>query len=388
MHGRRLVILIAGNFFVATSFMSVSGLLNEISASLNLTVAQAGMLIAAFAVTAGVCAPVLATFGSRIDRRKLLTASLAICGLANLLGALSRTYEELLVTRILGAITSAVYTPQIAATVSMLVTEKERGPILAKLMMGWAIGAVIGGPITVLVGTHFGWRTSLGVIALGGSAIAVLVWRTLPAGVHVPALNLQRWIDIVRSPVLMFLTLTTLLHAIGNHMVFSYIAPTMLALHNAGGSLIAGLIFVNGLGGVVGSLAAVAAMQRLGVTRVAYVSVCLVIGVFVVWPFGASILAIIFISQFFWSMGSAGFPSIQQTRFVAAAPALASATIALNSSVGYLGNSLGATVGGHAWGWIGARYLPWAALIFMIGSLVFSVLSERATRRIDSDEPS
>ena len=148
MHGRRLVILIAGNFFVATSFMSVSGLLREIAASLHISIAAAGSLIAAFALTAGLCAPVLATFGSRIDRRTLLTVSLAICGIANLLAAFSQSYGQLLACRILGAVTSAVYTPQVAATVSMLVTEKERGPVLGKLMMGWAIGSVVGGPLT------------------------------------------------------------------------------------------------------------------------------------------------------------------------------------------------------------------------------------------------
>jgi predicted MFS family arabinose efflux permease len=44
-------VLIAGNFFVATIFMSVSGLLNEIATSLHVSVAQAGLLIAAFALT-------------------------------------------------------------------------------------------------------------------------------------------------------------------------------------------------------------------------------------------------------------------------------------------------------------------------------------------------
>ena len=143
----RLVVLIAGNFFVATSFMSVSGLLNEIAASLRVSVAQAGLLIAAFALTAAFCAPLLATAGSRLDRRKLLTASMAICAVANILAAVSQSYGQLMAARILAALTSAVYTPQVAATVSMLVNDNDRGPSLAKLMMGWAIGSVVGSPL-------------------------------------------------------------------------------------------------------------------------------------------------------------------------------------------------------------------------------------------------
>src|SRR5215831_3790264 len=139
MHGRRLAILTAGNFFVATSFMSVTGLLNEISAGLHLQVREAGNLIAAFAITAGICAPILANFGSRIDRRVLLTSSLAVSAVANMCGALTINYDQLLTIRIVGAVASAVYTPQVAATVSMVIDPKDRGPVLAKLMMGWAI---------------------------------------------------------------------------------------------------------------------------------------------------------------------------------------------------------------------------------------------------------
>jgi predicted MFS family arabinose efflux permease len=381
MKGRRLAILTAGNFFVATSFMSVSGLLNEISAGLHLNIHQAGSLIAAFALTAGLCAPLLATFGSRIDRRVLLTVSLAISAVANLFGAFCQSYSQLLTVRIVGAIASAVYTPQVAATVSMLVHESERGPVLTKLMMGWAIGAVLGGPITLFIGGAFGWRASFAVIGVFGIVISLLIWRTVPVKVRVPPLNLQRWIDIARQPALVWLTLTTMLNAAGNHFVFSYIAPTLLHLHNANQTDIAWLIFVNGLGGVAGGLLTVRLIPRLGATRVSYWAIGLVALVFALWPIGAVIFALVYVLQFFWSAGIAGFPSVQQTRFVVLAPTFASATIALNSSVGYLGNSIGTKLGSYAWSWIGGRYLPWLAVLFMLASMGCSKLADIAARK-------
>ena len=54
MPTRRLIVLIAGNFFVATSFLSVGGLLNDISASLAIPIEQAGLLIAAFGISAAI----------------------------------------------------------------------------------------------------------------------------------------------------------------------------------------------------------------------------------------------------------------------------------------------------------------------------------------------
>ena len=91
MPTRRLLVLIAANFFVATSFMSVGGLLNEIAADLRIPIEQAGLLIAAFGITAAICAPTLATVGSHIDRRRLLAATMVIGAIANFYGAFSES---------------------------------------------------------------------------------------------------------------------------------------------------------------------------------------------------------------------------------------------------------------------------------------------------------
>jgi MFS transporter, DHA1 family, inner membrane transport protein len=379
-----LIILIGGNFFVATSFFSVTGLLNEIATALNVSVAQAGLLIAAFALTAAVCAPVLATAGSRFDRRKLLTASMALCAVANILCAVSQTYGQLMSARVLAAITSAIYTPQVAATVSMLVAEHERGPSIAKLMMGWAIGSVLGGPLIVLLGTSFGWRVALAAIGVASGMTAALIWRAVPSNVKVPALNWQRWIEVLRSPSLMLLSASTGLNSIGNMTVFSYMAPTMKLLHGVGGQLLASLYFVNGIGGLLGNLSSIRLIPRKGAERVALVSGVMIAIAFVLWPLFAFSLIAIFVLQIVWSLGQGAFPSSQQTRLVTVNPSLAAATIAMNSSIAYLGASIGTMLGSLGWNWFGPRFLPWLGLVFVLASLACSVYGERAARRVEA----
>ena len=374
----RLAVLIAGNFLVATSFMSVSGLLNEIAASLQVTVAKAGLLIAAFAITAAFCAPVLATAGSRINRRKLLAGSMVICAFANLWAALSQTYEHLMAARVLAALTSAVYTPQVAATVSMLVSDNERGPTLARLMMGWAIGSVVGSPLVVLIGTTFGWRISMAAIAVASGIVAVLISRAVPADVKVPALNWQRWIQVIHSPALMLLTATTALNSMGHALVFSYMAPIMKALHDVSGTTLASLYFVSGAGGLTGNIASIRLIRRLGAARIALASGSMTAITFVLWPLVAPWLLVVFVLQLFWALGSGCFPASQQTRLVDVDPSLAAATIAMNSSVSYLGISLGSMFGATAWILVGPRYMPWVGLLFVLASIVCSNLGERA----------
>jgi predicted MFS family arabinose efflux permease len=381
MPTRRLIILTAGNFFVATSFLSVGGLLNDIAASLSITIGQAGLLIAAFGISAAICAPTLATLGSRIDRRVLLTTSMAICALANILAALSQDYDQLMLARVLAAVTSAVYTPQVAATVSMLVSETERGPTLAKLMIGWAVGSVLGNPLSVLIASMSSWRMSFAFIGVASGVVALLVWRTVPANVRVPPLNWQRWFEVLRSPALRWLTAATALTNMGGNVMWSYIAPIVKAVQGISGPALAALLFTSGIGGLLGNLVSVRMIRRVGATSVAYKCNGVSAIVMVLWPFLAMWTAAIYVAQFVWSLGSAGFPAVQQARLVAVAPMLAAATIALNSSMTYLGGSIGATIGASAWNVVAPRFMPWVGLILVLAALACSMLGERAAEK-------
>jgi predicted MFS family arabinose efflux permease len=121
-------------------------------------------------------------------------------------------------------------------------------------------------------------------------------------------------------------------------------------------------------------------MARYGAGRTALASGMLSAVALAVWPLAAASLLMIFILQVLWSLSSGGFPSSQQTRLVMVDPSLAAATIAMNSSIGYLGNSIGTTLGATAWTLVGPRYMAWIALIFVLASLVCSIFGERAAR--------
>jgi predicted MFS family arabinose efflux permease len=370
-----------GNFFVATSFMAVSGLMNELIVGLNITPAEAGLLISAFGLTAGICAPVLATMGSSIDRRILLTVAMACCSIANLLCALSESYPQLLWARVLAAVTSAVFTPQAAATMSMLVPEDKRSTTLATLMIGWAVGSVLGNPLNVLIGTHFGWRMAFGFVGVASGVMSVLVWRAVPVGVKVPTLNLRSWVKIFQSPPLLWLTLATGLTNVGGMLMFGFIAVITKEVLGISGTMLSALLFVSGIGSLIGNVSSVQLLKRMGADQVAYKCAITAAIVLVFWPLCADWLWVIFVLQFIYSAGGAGFPAVQQSRLVAVAPTLASATIALNSSVTYLGGAIGASFGALAISVVGPRYMAWVAVVFTLAALICSIMGERTVKR-------
>lgn len=65
-----------------------------------------------------------------------------------------------------------------------------------------------------------------------------------------------------------------------------------------------------------------------------------------VWSFGAGSLAVMAVGVAIWGMGFGATNSMQQVRTVGAAPAAASASVSLNTSVLYVGQAIGSAIGG------------------------------------------
>jgi predicted MFS family arabinose efflux permease len=380
MHSRLVLLVIVGNFFVAPSFMAGAGLMPQIMLALDITSTQAGFLISAFGLTAGICAPVLATMGSSIDRRSLLTVAMSCCAIANILAAFSQSYPQLMWARVLAAVTSAVFTPQAAATISMLVPPKERAPTLAKLMIGWAVGSVLGSPLNISIGTQFGWRYAFGAIGLASAVMAIFVYRWVPRGVKVPTLSLRSWIKIFKSPPLLMLTAATGLTNVGGMLMFGFIAVIAKEVLGVVGFMLSALVIASGIGSLVGNLTSVQMLKRANASTVAYKCAISAATVLILWPLCADWVWVIFILQFIYGAGGAGFPAVQQSRLVSVAPTLASATIALNSSITYLGGAVGASMGAVAINVVGPRYMAWVAVFFTLSSLACLIFAERLVR--------
>ena len=136
-----------------------------------------------------------------------------------------------------------------------------------------------------------------------------------------------------------------------------------------------------GFSGVVGNTIASRVVGRFGIDRViaiALVSLCVgYLGFGLLW--GQFVLALI--AGVFWGLGSFSSNSLQQSRLVALAPHLAAATVAMNTSVVYLGQAIGSAVGGKIIDAGQMAAMPFVALGFLVLALSLSVLAERLTHR-------
>ena len=75
--------LMLGNIVTGCSVLAPAGMLSELSSGLGVTIRDAGLLITFGAIVLCIGSPVTAWLTSRIERRTLLTATLAVMAVSN-----------------------------------------------------------------------------------------------------------------------------------------------------------------------------------------------------------------------------------------------------------------------------------------------------------------
>ena len=130
-----------GNFVTGSSILAPAGMLIELSSDLGITVHTAGLLVTFGAMVLCIGSPLTAWLTSRIERRTLLTATLAVLALANAASAFAPDYVSLLAIRLIMMAVGALYTPQAAGTAALIVPMEKRGSTIAYIFLGWSLAA-------------------------------------------------------------------------------------------------------------------------------------------------------------------------------------------------------------------------------------------------------
>jgi predicted MFS family arabinose efflux permease len=368
--------LLFGNFVIGTGVMVVPGTLNEISTSLGETVPVTGQLITVAAAVMCLGAPLLASVVAGWDRRRLL--SLCMVWYAVWLGlcALMPNFGSLLFVRAVAVVAPAIFTPQAAACVGLLVRPEQRGRAITFVFLGWSVASVLGMPMGAWVGGTLGWRTAFGLVALLSVGSAVWLWRALPDGIRPPALSRAAWGETLRSPALMLSVAVTLLYSSGQFVLFSYFAPYFRSTMQASPLQLSLLFFWFGAFGLLGNIVMSRQIDRIGAPHSVMWGVgCMALSL-LLWPLGNTLVlaALVCVP---WALGCFSSNSAQQARLVGIAPGLASGSIALNSSAMYAGQALGAGSGGWliAQGQMGS--LHWFGLVGMLAAMAVSWWASR-----------
>jgi DHA1 family inner membrane transport protein len=363
--------LMFGNIVTGCSVLAPAGMLIELSSDLGVTVRDAGLLITFGAVMLCIGSPLTAWLTSRIDRRTLLTTTLALLAATNSASAFAPDYATLLVVRLIMLAVGALYTPQAAGTAALIVSAEKRGSTIAYIFLGWSLAAAVGLPLITFVASHYGWRAVYGGIGvIGCLSFLLLAWR-LPAGLVGARVDLKTWTDVARNRMIVLLLLITTVQMSGQFVVFTFMGPLLTKLTHAGPNGV-GLVFaLYGIFGFIGIALATRIVDPWGRYKTSVLFTILMLTGITGWALSAGIYPLMAGSVVLWGLGFASTNSMQQVRLVAAAPALASASVSLNTSVLYIGQAVGSAIGGVLY----ARDLLYATGYVAMGFVALALIA-------------
>ncbi|WP_372617890.1 MFS transporter [Falsiroseomonas sp.] len=376
---RRIWLLTWAQFASATGAYAFTGLLAPLASDLSVSLATAGQLTAAYALTYALAGAPAAALTARWDRRGLLVLGLGLVGVLNLATALAPDFATMLGLRVAAGLAVTIVLPGVAA--SMIAPPSQRAKAMATVLAGLTLAFSFGIPLGTAIGGWFGWRACFvfgGAISLLAAVAVRVGLPPLPSTDRGGAGSVGR---ILRADILMVLA-TSLLAFSGLFCVAAYLGPIVTATTGIEGSGIGAIQIFIGLGSILGIL--VGGRAASGGPGLASGLMLLLAGalggysLLLAFPpagWHAVPLALVVFSG---STALFALAPIMQMRLVDLAPQDRAVALALNGAVALGGQGIGAAYGGAV---IAAAGLAWTGVAGSVLALAGAALAARAFSR-------
>jgi predicted MFS family arabinose efflux permease len=368
-----LITLAAAVFLSVTSEMLPTGLLPEMSASLNVAESQIGLLVSWFAFTVVVTSAPVAIMTRRFPRHGLIIIVLVIFALSSVLTAIAPTYELVVAARVLGGVAHGLFWSVVGAYAAHLVPKAQIGRAVSITVAGGTLAFVFGVPLGTAAGHLLGWRLSfaaLGVLMLIGAA---LVWKFLPPVARHSTGTTDAAVSVAQGgrrdvtiPAVVLICFITGITMIGHYSFYTYIAPFLLDGLGVGVSQLAPVLFAYGIAGAIGLLLVGTVFgPRPSLLALFSATVPIALAAFMLW-----------------GMAFGTLPPLLQTRMLhAASPGIRDTASAFYTTAFNAGIGGGALLGAVLIETVGLEYVPLVYVGLLVVALALVVITDLVGRR-------
>lgn len=227
-------------FAVILDFMLMAPLGAVIMPTLGISPSQFGLVVSAYAFSAGVVGLLTAGFADRYDRKKLLLFFYTGFILGTLWCGLAQSFETLLIARIVTGLFGGVIGSVVLAIATDLFPPQMRGRVMGVVQTAFATSQVLGIPVGLYLSNQWSWHMPFLAMAalglLGGVAVA---WLMRPVDDHLKLPQEHSpWMHLFHTltePRYLLAFATTALVATGGFMLMPF--SSAFAVSNLGISL-------------------------------------------------------------------------------------------------------------------------------------------------------
>jgi len=237
-------------FAYVTSETLPIGLLSLISRGTHSALSQVGLLVTWYGVIVVVASFPLTQLTRRLPRRHLMSGLLAVFVLGSLGSALAPGYGPLLASRIVTALSQAVFWAVVVSSAAGLFPQRVRGRAVGLVFAGSSLATLLGVPAGTWLGQHFGWRVSFAALAVIGLLAMAAVASLLPASAPGQGETARGTAPDARR---YWLTIAVVsLAATGSFVSFTYVTPFLTQVSGFSLGSLSVILLIRGIAGMAG----------------------------------------------------------------------------------------------------------------------------------------
>ncbi|WP_446468994.1 MFS transporter [Xenorhabdus stockiae] len=169
-----LLIFSCAVFFIGTTEFMLAPILQPLAEAFNTTTDKAAWLVSGYAFSYSLMAPVFGWLSDRINRPKLLLASLFFLSLDGLLLTIAPNLAVAIGLRIFGGIAAAALIPTIFALIAEIFPLHRQASAMGVVMLGMTMGIVTGPVIAGVLTEKFNWQMPFLISAIGCFLLCIL----------------------------------------------------------------------------------------------------------------------------------------------------------------------------------------------------------------------
>ena len=378
----RLALIALAMFATGTDAYVLPGLLPEITRTLGVEFRATAQIVSAYSLVYAVSIIPLAVATSRWSFRATLGVGLALFVAGCLASALTTSLGLMLIARCCCGFGVAIVAPTCAAAAVALQPVNRHGRAISIIMFSMSLAMAVGLPAGAFIAATFGWRTTLLLLALlGAVALVGIVPTTWPERKQVASIP-----SLAADRLLLIGFATAYLAFVGLYCVYIYVGPVFDRATAGNAATLSYLLWVWGLAGVAGSLAAAWLCDRLGARALAFITLACLGMNFVALPITGAAIGSTLASIAVWGFAGMMLSIALQRLLIERAPAQAAVLSACFVCALQAGIATAGAVGGALIGTIGAHQLPllgagFVALAMLVQWLAVSAASAGLARK-------
>lgn len=243
-------------FVLGTSEFVIVGILPDIANGLSISIATAGSLVSAFAISFAVGTPITMSLTSHLPKRKLMLGLTILFTVLNLLSSLAPVYEWLLVLRMLTAVVTGVLISLAMLVASESVPPAKRGMAVSFIFGGFTMANVFGVPIGTFIGQQAGWESTFWLTTALGAVAWIAIYRVLPNQLSQEKASLREQMALLTNPRILIAFLIPAFGFGATYVVYTYLVPILKDVLGVPVAWVSPILFAYGFISIFSNIAA------------------------------------------------------------------------------------------------------------------------------------